>query len=207
VDFTTTSTQPSYRIDTLLVDPLAMLPINVAKSGDQPDNIPTLAYRNLLRGSQFQLPSGQNVARALGGTALSDDQLWDFTPADSAAPTAEEQEKIGRQQKLKQAFAFRAPLWFYILKESELTSRQPPGSNGLPATSDKAGGHFLGPVGGQIVAEVLVGILWHDHTSYLYQDSRWTPAREKEKSGFNPGATLDSLHAVISWVTGGAPSL
>jgi hypothetical protein len=75
------------------------------------------------------------------------------------------------------------------------------------ATSDKAGGHFLGPVGGQIVAEVLVGILWHDHTPYLYQDSRWTPAREKKKSGFNPGSTLDSLHAVISWVTGGAPSL
>ena len=50
------------------------------------------------------------------------------------------------------------------------------------ATSDKAGGHFLGPVGGQIVAEVLVGILWHDHTSYLYQDSRWTPARERRRA-------------------------
>ena len=37
--------------------------------------IPTPAYRNLVRGSQFQLPSGQNVARALGKAALSDDQL------------------------------------------------------------------------------------------------------------------------------------
>jgi len=207
VDVAKTSTQPSYRIDTQLVDPLAMLPINVAKSGDQPDHIPTLAYRNLVRGSQFQLPSGQNVARALGRTVLTEDELWDFKAEDPANPAAEEQEKIDRQQKLRQTFAFRAPLWFYILKESELTSRRPAGSGDLPNNADKAGGHFLGPVGGQIVAEVLVGILWHDHTSYLYQDSRWTPAKEKDKSGFNPGSTLDSLHAVISWITGGAMSL
>jgi hypothetical protein len=154
-----------------------MLPVNVAKSGDQPDNIPTLAYRNLLRGSQFQLPSGQNVARALGHTALSDDELWDFTPADPKNPT-------GQPKHTRKGIRLPGPA---LVKESELNSRLPPG-NGLPASPDKAGGHFLGSVGGQIVAEVLVGVLWHDHTSYLYQDSRWTPALEKSATHCTPSS-------------------
>ena len=54
-----------------------------------------------------------------------------------------------------------APLWFYILKEAEL----PPYN-----------GERLGPVGGQIVAEVLVGLLQRDPNSYLYLDPRWKPA-------------------------------
>jgi hypothetical protein len=58
-----------------------------------------------------------------------------------------------------------------------------------------------------IVGEVLVGVLWNDHTSYLYEDSRWTPASEKAKSGFDPGTPLNSIHAMISWVTGGKMSL
>ena len=79
-------TQPGYRIDTQLVDPLAMLPPNVAKSGNMPDGIPSLAFRNLLRGSSFELPSGQNVARALGLTALSEEELWgSYTGGDACA--------------------------------------------------------------------------------------------------------------------------
>jgi hypothetical protein len=54
-----------------------------------------------------------------------------------------------------------APLWFYILKEAEL----PPYH-----------GERLGPVGGRIVAEVLVGLLQRDPNSYLYLDSAWKPA-------------------------------
>jgi hypothetical protein len=53
-----------------------------------------------------------------------------------------------------------APLWFYILKEAEL----PPYN-----------GERLGPVGGRIVAEVLVGLLQRDPNSYLYLDPRWKP--------------------------------
>jgi hypothetical protein len=54
-----------------------------------------------------------------------------------------------------------APLWFYILKEAEL----PPYN-----------GERLGPVGGRIVAEVLVGLLQRDPNSYLYLDPAWKPA-------------------------------
>jgi hypothetical protein len=56
-----------------------------------------------------------------------------------------------------------APLWFYILKEAELP---PP---------DGYNGERLGPVGGRIVAEVLVGLLQRDPNSYLYLDPAWKP--------------------------------
>jgi hypothetical protein len=180
-------TQPSYRIDTTLVDPLAMLPSSVAKSGNQPDGIPVLAYRNLLRGSAFELPSGQNVARALGVRVLSEDELW----SDARDPVLKNNEL--------NPFAFRAPLWYYILKEAEITKNDSPSID----TSDILGGHHLGPVGGRIVAEVLVGVALNDHTSYLYQDSAWTPASEKARSGFDPGEPINDIYQLIHWTTAG----
>lgn len=51
------------------------------------------------------------------------------------------------------------PLWFYILREAET----------------KAEGRRLGPVGGRIVAEVLIGVLEGDDSSYLRQDPDWEP--------------------------------
>jgi hypothetical protein len=55
-----------------------------------------------------------------------------------------------------------APLWYYVLKEAEL----PPQN-----------GERLGPVGGRLVAEVLVGLLQRDPSSYLYLDPAWKPAQ------------------------------
>ena len=51
------------------------------------------------------------------------------------------------------------PLWFYILKEAE----------------HRGGGDRLGPVGGRIVAEVLVGLLRADQASYLSREPEWVP--------------------------------
>ena len=51
------------------------------------------------------------------------------------------------------------PLWFYILKEAER----------------RGGGDRLGPVGGRIVAEVLIGLLRADPTSYLSLEPGWQP--------------------------------
>jgi hypothetical protein len=39
----------------------------------------------------------------------------------------------------------------------------------------KAGGTHLGPVGGRIVGEVIIGLIEGDHQSYLTQDPTWTP--------------------------------
>jgi Animal haem peroxidase len=51
------------------------------------------------------------------------------------------------------------PLWLYVLREAQLVN----------------GGQFLGPVGGQIVAEVMLGLLLADPTSYLSAQSGWQP--------------------------------
>ena len=53
----------------------------------------------------------------------------------------------------------RTPLWFYVLREAEVS----------------ADGEHLGPVGGRIVAEVIVGLIRGDRQSYLRQDPDWTP--------------------------------
>ena len=53
-----------------------------------------------------------------------------------------------------------APLWFYILKEAAVLRQS----------------RELGPVGGRIVAEVLVGLLQKDPNSYLYLNPGWKPA-------------------------------
>lgn len=59
------------------------------------------------------------------------------------------------------------PLWFYVLGESERTAKNPDD----PATT----GRQLGPVGGRIVAEVMLGILRVDGNSYLNRSPNWTP--------------------------------
>jgi hypothetical protein len=56
-------------------------------------------------------------------------------------------------------FQSSTPLWYYTLKEAEVVE------DGLR----------LGPVGGRIVAEVLIGLLQSDPSSYLVQKPKWTP--------------------------------
>jgi hypothetical protein len=60
----------------------------------------------------------------------------------------------------------RTPLWFYILREADIT----------------ADGKHLGPVGGRIVAEVIVGLIRGDHQSFLRQDPDWTPTYGQDGS-------------------------
>ena len=80
--------QASRRIDTHLAFELSQLPANVATG------IVALAERNLLRGSAMGLPSGQDVADAMGIEPLDDDEIG----LDGAA----------------------APLWYYVLREAEV---------------------------------------------------------------------------------------
>jgi hypothetical protein len=61
--------------------------------------------------------------------------------------------------ELGRAWPDGTPLWFYVLKESE----------------HRSGGDRLGPVGGRIVAEVLIGLLRADPTSYLSREPGWEP--------------------------------
>jgi hypothetical protein len=60
------------------------------------------------------------------------------------------------------------PLWYYVLREAEL----------------RADGLTLGRVGGRIVAEVLIGLIQSDPSSYLVQKPSWTPSLTAAGSSF-----------------------
>jgi Animal haem peroxidase len=98
-------------IDTKISQSLFQLPIPGAEATG--DNV--LAFRNLVRGKFYDLPSGEAIAEAMGV------------------------EVVGEEPEFPEG----TPLWYYVLREAELTS----------------GGAELGPVGGGIVAEVFVDLL------------------------------------------------
>ena len=158
--------QFSYKIDTSLVHPLGDLPHRIAKDPS------CLALRNLMRGATFQLPSGQNVARALGLPILSDEDLVIGMATEKAQKTSL------RLAHIAKGFAGNAPLWTYILSEAQVTSW-----NAHPEKDKDKIPIRLGPVGGRLVAEVFASLLRGDHTSYLYAEPRFKPIQDFTRNG------------------------
>lgn len=128
--------QPSRLMDELVVPPLHTLPPEVA------EGLASLPARNLTRGAHLGLPSGQDVAQAMGITPLTDAELGLPEPGP-------------------------APLWYYILREAKVQS----------------GGTHLGAVGGRIVAEVFVGLLAEDPSSFLTRAPGWEPTLPSTQPG------------------------
>ena len=64
-------------------------------------------------------------------------------------------------------WASETPLWFYILKEAEALHH----------------GNRLGPVGGRIIGEVLVGIVDGDPESFRSVDPGWSPTLPGRRAG------------------------
>jgi Animal haem peroxidase len=176
-----TRTQLAYKIDTSLVNPLGNLPPSVAIN----PNI--LALRNLLRGWRMRLPSGQDVARAMGIVPLSDKDvlIGKFTgdPADKLIPITE----------VDPVFADNCPLWTYVLAETikgNVTVKTTKGDRTVETRQ-------LGKVGGRIVAETFVGLLLGDSSSYLSQDPLWTPDPKYQNAHGKFGVT-ELIRAALS---------
>jgi hypothetical protein len=143
------------KIDTHLAPPLKDL-TNEGNIGDDGNPPPVqvsrilkrLAVRNLLRGYRLAVPTGQAVAGALGVTALTEEQLLqgDQGVADALVDGG---------------FLNNTPLWFYVLKEAEVTQD----------------GERLGEVGSHIVCTTLIGQIKADPGSYLNKTGGpWSPA-------------------------------
>jgi hypothetical protein len=66
---------------------------------------------------------------------------------------------LAELRPIRASFTTATPLWYYILKEAELM----------------AGGLHLGPVGGRIVGEVLIGLLQTDPNAYVNVQPDFTP--------------------------------
>lgn len=161
--------QFAYRIDTSLVGQLGSLPPSVAS------NPSSLGARNLLRGWRLGLPSGQTVARAMGIEPLTDDQIVigkavdNVGGGDVVGPIVAAVTASGGDGSV---FAGNCPLWTYILAEAahHRIDVDIPVTGGGSHTTPQ-----LGPVGGRIVAEVFLGLLFGDGTSCLSLDPLWHP--------------------------------
>jgi len=128
------------RIDPTLAEGLLRLIVD-------PGEPSVLAVRNLIRGSRLGLPTGQDVAEAMGVTPLTPDEI---------APQANQ---VVTPVLRQHGFHERTPLWYYILREAR---RQ-------------GGGNRLGEIGSRIVAEVFYGLLEGDPNSFLSKQPDWTP--------------------------------
>ena len=136
-DFADGQVKPNKKIDTKLSTPLFNLPLGAIADGSPPT---ALAQRNLLRHLTWQLPSGQAIALRMGAPLLS-------------------REDLAELESIHPGFDRSTPLWYYLLKEAELTQE----------------GLQLGPVGGRIVAEVFIGLLQTDPNAYLNVRPDWEP--------------------------------
>ena len=178
--------QPAYKIDSSLVNPLAFLPeFSVPEAGGnfqedkdgnpetKPHEIAMLALRNLLRGLRMGLPSGQTVARHMDIEPIPDKELK--VGKATVDGLKENKSIVDISPTAKESFKDNAPLWFYILAEAQhqwATEAEQSGGDKAAMNSVPV---RLGPVGGRIVTEVLVGLMLGDRFSFLSQWPSWNP--------------------------------
>jgi hypothetical protein len=157
--------QLAYRLDTSIVGVLGNLPPAVAK------NPASLPQRNLIRGWRLGLPSGQHVAKAMGVKPLEDKEIL-IGKATGAAGDAKSisDPKLG----LPKVFVGNCPLWTYILAEAMQKENQEqvtlPVKEKITLDTPR-----LGKVGGRILAEVFLGLMFGDKSSLLRLDPTWQP--------------------------------
>ena len=158
------------KIDTQLAPPLFDMINQISADAESvpeqiKDILKRLAVRNLLRGYQLALPTGQAVADALGVRPLTTEELRrNNSDAVNAA--------LGDG-----GFLETTPLWFYVLKEAEV----------------RANGNSLGEVGSRIVAETLIGQLRADPGSFLNQGGGWSPEKGVLLPDGEPIVTIKDL--------------
>ncbi|TDW92367.1 peroxidase family protein [Kribbella sp. VKM Ac-2566] len=129
---------------------------------DVPGHPPAQRAKRLdgrLAASLIGLP--EQVTGAVDETAYKSLAVRDLLRGDTTGlPSGEEVAKLLGVPPLPEGtWPGGTPLWFYILKESEYLGA----------------GDRLGPVGGRIVAEVLIGLLRADPASYLSLEPDWQP--------------------------------
>ena len=73
---------------------------------------------------------------------------------------------------LSPRFAGNAPLWYYVLAETQYQWVLRAKAEGGKGNQEPL---RLGIVGARIVAETLIGMLWADGHSYLRQAPNWQP--------------------------------
>jgi hypothetical protein len=136
-----------------------------------------LAHLNLRRHRALRLPSGWGVATALEIEPSQRLERADLVPEGAT---------LG---EIPEAVLTSPPLWYYILCEARKLGD---------------GGRRLGPVGGRIVAEVLVGLLEADRHSYLNAETTWRPELPLDARGKFTMAQLVKVATGVATADAGA---
>ncbi|RTL43342.1 MAG: heme peroxidase [Burkholderiales bacterium] len=184
--------QPSYKIDASLVNPLGFLP-EFSEQPSAEDRVtlenfqakpvagqrPNLALRNLMRGMAMGLPSGQDVARAMGLPAWDGQRLL-------IGKAAYEDGKLQakRLDEVAPNLSRCTPLWAYVLAEATTQWHDEVTAAKLKPEAANQVGTRLGPVGARLVAETLVGLILADSHSFLAQDPNWVPTAGSARENF-----------------------
>jgi len=119
------------KLDARLAMDLKTLPEFEQMNPQPPAPLLSLATRNLLRGRLVSLPTGQEIANAMGVSPLTPDQIVQNLAPDQATIVTDK------------GFDTSTPLWYYVLREAMV----------------QANGERLGVVGSRIVAETFVGLI------------------------------------------------
>jgi hypothetical protein len=139
------------RIDTLLVNPLQVLPLGSFGGRDAAIHAVgrelNLAFRNLTRSGMVRLCSGQQLAEQFGVKSLDAGQIIGGNGGAALDGLDDDQ---------KNSLAQNTPLWFYVLREAEVN-----------------GGRLNG-VGGRVVAEVFHRAMEGSRAS-IVRDPQWRP--------------------------------
>ncbi|MBC7911386.1 MAG: peroxidase [Pyrinomonadaceae bacterium] len=136
------------KIDTTINLPLHKIPGFPHDIADE--GMRSITARNLLRGFYLGLPTAQEVAEKMREAMQP-----------TAIPMLTEDKIAGgtHEQLLRDCqFHKQTPLWYYILKEAEMTEQ----------------GNKLGFIGSRIIAETFYAIIMHSETSIL-REPQWRP--------------------------------
>ncbi|OYQ25665.1 hypothetical protein CHU93_13100 [Sandarakinorhabdus cyanobacteriorum] len=153
-------------IDTRLAQTLNRLPNESSPTFN--DLIKSLARRNLRRGYALGLPSAQTLIAEMKAAGIADIPV--MSDADLRGPDNQRRAALDAGN-----FVQHTPLWYYILREAEISS-----------------GPHLGPLGSRIVAETLWGLLLNDPRAYPGRG--WTPAAAPGAATHGP---IDGFEAFL----------
>ena len=149
---------------------LFLMPIGQTGGLVTPTGSINLAFRDLVRGYFYGIPSGQAIAEQMGYTPIDPSELLQGlpTPVDpDTVPT----------------LTTGTPLWLYILYEA-LANSTDPAPNGFDAYlqprkkldgSTTFGPYQLGPVGGRLLADFVLRLLEIDPNGILNPANLFTP--------------------------------
>jgi hypothetical protein len=143
-----------------------LLPIG-GQTGAAPSGSINLAFRDLIRGFFYGLPSGQEVAATLGNPVIDPSVLLQSLPQPVDPATVP-------------TLSTGTPLWLYVLAEAYIAGSAAGPTNGFAAylQPNKAGTFqpdHLGPTGARIIGDVILRVLEMDPTGILNPLVNFTP--------------------------------